>query len=364
MSTAAEKANLARIRDNQRRSRARRKEYLQELEARLRQCELQGIEASSETQLAARRVADENKKLRSLLAQHGVGNEMVETYLQMSSEDLMISAQYGNESPSVQQLEQLLQARKLCCADGSIGPTSTKTMGQTIQSRESSYSGNTVHSVWDPVQPPRSMSVGQTPTSTGKGFSQAQQFMSPRRSSAASRHSSISQNHSTAGTVHTRQQQQQQQQQQQRFNMTPITLPNSQQQNTPSSLSIQSPQIYEFEPQYISNQPYNTLSPQTPQMHSHLQSHTNSNPNSRSSVSSHQMSPQISSTYNTNIPSENNGANLNSCVFATDMITTMAGGDPAVVRAELGCVPGMDCNVDNQLVFHVMDRYTENGVGL
>ncbi|KAF7924469.1 hypothetical protein BELL_0750g00050 [Botrytis elliptica] len=362
MSTAAEKANLARIRDNQRRSRARRKEYLQELEARLRQCELQGIEASSEIQLAARRVADENKKLRSLLAQHGVGNEMVETYLQMSSEDLMISAQYGSESPSVQQLEQLLQARKLCCADGSIGPTSTTTMGQTIQSRESSYSGNTVHSVWDPVQPSRSMSVGQTPTSTGKGFSQAQQFMSPRRSSAASRHSSISQNHSTAGTVHTRQQQQQQQQQ--RFNMTPITLPNSQQQNTPSSLSIQSPQIYEYESQYISNQSYNTLSPQTPQMHSHLQSHTNSNPNSRSSVSSHQMSPPISSTYNTNIPSENNGTNLNSCVFATDMITTMAGGDPAVVRAELGCVPGMDCNVDNQLVFHVMDRYSENGVGL
>ncbi|KAF7947614.1 hypothetical protein EAE96_008696 [Botrytis aclada] len=360
MSTAAEKANLARIRDNQRRSRARRKEYLQELEARLRQCELQGIEASSEIQLAARRVADENKKLRSLLAQHGVGNEMVETYLQMSSEDLMISAQYVNDSPSVQQLEQLLQARKLCCADGSIGPMSATTMGQTIQSRESSYSGNTVHSVWDPVQPSRSMSVGQTPTSTSKGFSQAQEFMSPRRSSAASRHSSISHSHSTAGTVHTRQQQQQQQ----RFNMTPITLPNSQQQNTPSSLSIQSPQIYEFESQYISNQSYNTLSPQTPQMHSHLQSHTNSNPNSRSSVSSHQMSPPISSTYNTNIPSDSNGTNLNSCVFATDMITTMAGGDPAVVRAELGCVPGMDCNVDNQLVFHVMDRYTENGVGL
>ncbi|TGO46383.1 hypothetical protein BOTNAR_0591g00050 [Botryotinia narcissicola] len=344
MSTAAEKANLSRIRDNQRRSRARRKEYLQELEARLRQ---------------SRRVADENKKLRSLLAQHGVGNEMVETFLQMSSEDLMISAQYGSESPSVQQLEQLLQARKLCCADGSIGPTSTITMGQTIQSRESSYSGNTVHSVWEPVQPSRSMSVRQTPTSTGKAFSQAQQFMSPRRSSAASRHSSISQNHSTAGTVHTRQQQQQQQ----RFNMTPISLPNSQQQNTPSSLSIQSPQIYEFESQYISNQSYNTLSPQTPQMHSHLQFHTNSNPNSRSSVSSHQISPPISSTY-TNTPSENNGPNLNSCVFATDMITTMAGGDPAVVRAELGCVPGMDCNVDNQLVFHVMDRYTENGVGL
>ena len=78
-----EKTNLlARIRDNQRRLRARRKEYLQELEARLRQYELQGIEASSEIQLAARRVADENRKLRGLLAQHGVGDDSIEAYLQ------------------------------------------------------------------------------------------------------------------------------------------------------------------------------------------------------------------------------------------------------------------------------------------
>ena len=49
MIMSQEKANLARIRDNQSRSHARYKEYLQELEARLRQCELQGIEASTET---------------------------------------------------------------------------------------------------------------------------------------------------------------------------------------------------------------------------------------------------------------------------------------------------------------------------
>ncbi|KAI8942284.1 hypothetical protein NX059_000363 [Plenodomus lindquistii] len=64
--------NLARIRDNQRRSRARRKEYLHELEAKLRNCEQVGIEASSEIQTAARRVLDENKKLRGLLYERGV----------------------------------------------------------------------------------------------------------------------------------------------------------------------------------------------------------------------------------------------------------------------------------------------------
>lgn len=77
-----EKANLARIRDNQRRSRARRKEYLQELEARLRQIDVKCMEASSEIQLAARRVADQNGKLRELLMQHGVGDDSIEAYLQ------------------------------------------------------------------------------------------------------------------------------------------------------------------------------------------------------------------------------------------------------------------------------------------
>jgi len=55
----------------------------------------------------------------------------------------------------------------------------------------------------------------------------------------------------------------------------------------------------------------------------------------------------------------------NSCVYATDMITTMVGSsDPSSVRADLGCLPGMDCEVDNHLVFSVMDRYTGSGVGL
>ena len=54
------------------RSRARRKEYLQELEAKLRSCEQQGIEASAEIQSAARKVLEENKKLRALLRERGV----------------------------------------------------------------------------------------------------------------------------------------------------------------------------------------------------------------------------------------------------------------------------------------------------
>ncbi|CAD0016985.1 unnamed protein product [Aureobasidium pullulans] len=69
--TPQQKANLARIRDNQRRSRARRKEYLQELETKYRSCEAVGAEASAEIQAAARKVLDENKRLRRLLRQQG-----------------------------------------------------------------------------------------------------------------------------------------------------------------------------------------------------------------------------------------------------------------------------------------------------
>jgi hypothetical protein len=59
------------------RSRARRKEYLQELEAKLRGCEQVGIEASSEIQTAARRVVEENRKLRLLLHDRGVSEAEV-----------------------------------------------------------------------------------------------------------------------------------------------------------------------------------------------------------------------------------------------------------------------------------------------
>lgn len=54
----------ARVRDNQRRSRARRKEYLHELEAKLQECKRLGIQASVDIQTAARVVSMENARLK------------------------------------------------------------------------------------------------------------------------------------------------------------------------------------------------------------------------------------------------------------------------------------------------------------
>ena len=71
----------ARVRDNQRRSRARRKEYTLGLEERLRRFESLGVEVTREVQAAGRKVAAENALLRSLLRHHGVLENEVGEYL-------------------------------------------------------------------------------------------------------------------------------------------------------------------------------------------------------------------------------------------------------------------------------------------
>ncbi|PGH11143.1 hypothetical protein AJ80_07245 [Polytolypa hystricis UAMH7299] len=75
-------ANLARVRENQRRCRARQKEYIQDLERRLQEYERRGVEATIEVQSAARRVVEENAQLRSLLRLRGVTDVEVDGYLQ------------------------------------------------------------------------------------------------------------------------------------------------------------------------------------------------------------------------------------------------------------------------------------------
>ncbi|KAH6659662.1 hypothetical protein BKA67DRAFT_652885 [Truncatella angustata] len=110
---AQDKANLTRIRDNQRRSRARRKEYLQDLEQRLRIYELQGVEASAEIQQAARRVLDENKKLRVLLNEQGVTDSQIESFLQASNTAVSYTPQgpTAAEESVIQALSRLLAPR-------------------------------------------------------------------------------------------------------------------------------------------------------------------------------------------------------------------------------------------------------------
>ncbi|RSL52206.1 hypothetical protein BHE90_016868 [Fusarium euwallaceae] len=113
-----QKANLARIRDNQRRSRARRREYLRELEQRIRVYELQGVEASSEVQQAARRVAEENRQLRGLLNRHGITDDYISSYLHtgcaaaQTDPTPIPNFPSSNPSDAVQSLQQVIAPRR------------------------------------------------------------------------------------------------------------------------------------------------------------------------------------------------------------------------------------------------------------
>jgi hypothetical protein len=83
---------LNRIRNNQRRSRARQKEYIEDLEKRVRAFESLGAQAGVELQATAQKVAIENSLLRALLGQYGVTPVEVETYLNGRCTDSNISS--------------------------------------------------------------------------------------------------------------------------------------------------------------------------------------------------------------------------------------------------------------------------------
>ncbi|KAL8720920.1 MAG: hypothetical protein Q9181_007818, partial [Wetmoreana brouardii] len=61
-----------RIRESQRRARARRKELIDDLKSRIRDYEAQGVMATAQVQEAARKVLLENRRLRALLVEKGV----------------------------------------------------------------------------------------------------------------------------------------------------------------------------------------------------------------------------------------------------------------------------------------------------
>jgi hypothetical protein len=73
-----------RNREIQRRSRARRKDYIEDLEKRVRQYERDGIKVTAEVQAAARKVAEENHLLHSLLAKHGISPAEIKEHLDSS----------------------------------------------------------------------------------------------------------------------------------------------------------------------------------------------------------------------------------------------------------------------------------------
>ncbi|KAI0967072.1 hypothetical protein F4678DRAFT_447322 [Xylaria arbuscula] len=85
-------ADPAQNRENQQRSRARRREYIADLEARVRHFETRDMAATLEMQHAAREVAWGNARLLEMLAARGVERGEVDAYLARCKERERICA--------------------------------------------------------------------------------------------------------------------------------------------------------------------------------------------------------------------------------------------------------------------------------
>lgn len=70
-----------RLTENKRRYRARRKEYVVDLERRLKEAQERGVQATKEVQLAAQQVVQENARLRELLGLAGFSHEDVDAWV-------------------------------------------------------------------------------------------------------------------------------------------------------------------------------------------------------------------------------------------------------------------------------------------
>jgi hypothetical protein len=109
--SAKSSAAAVRIRENQRRSRARRKEYVEGMQRKLQDFESKGVSATLEMQQAARDVAIENSRLKLLLAHNGITVEAVENFLQsFKGQDASEAEQYAAKIATAESIAALGRA--------------------------------------------------------------------------------------------------------------------------------------------------------------------------------------------------------------------------------------------------------------
>lgn len=91
-----------RLRDNKRRHRARRKEYIVELERKASQFQNERVQATIEVQLSARKVVDENRRLRELLHRSGYSDEAINSWVSQPELNTDETNPLGRGSGSIQ----------------------------------------------------------------------------------------------------------------------------------------------------------------------------------------------------------------------------------------------------------------------
>lgn len=367
--TEQQKANLARIRDNQRRSRARRKEYLQELEGKYRSCEAVGAEASAEIQAAARKVLDENKRLRRLLRQQGL------TDLDIDGPDYDENA---SSPTAAEMLGVMLVTRKPCRPSAGGDKTPCKGESSDTESRRQSCASTPAAPPQQqplpqpialaPAPPPLAIAPSpQSQSSPPQHQHQRQQQSMPQQAQhqPAPQHPQQPQQPIHYQSHAIQQQHAQQQQPHQQFYMTPPTQSTA----TPSHVTNAQPPTNTYIHDYpiYAPQPYGFTMPSSQLLDWDM---------TAMSTIPHQQQPYTSppdqayaspiSAYSTNnlqsYPANNSQpTNTSSCFVAADAIRSMHAGAGPEVETALGCRDGVnDCRVDNKVVFDVMDHYASH----
>ncbi|KAG9947113.1 hypothetical protein KCU85_g5962, partial [Aureobasidium melanogenum] len=351
--TPQQKANLARIRDNQRRSRARRKEYLQELETKYRSCEAIGAEASQEIQAAARKVLEENKRLRRLLRNQGFSDADI---------DGPEHDEFASSPSATEMLEVMLVTRKPCrpssgsgCGDSQV--CKTEDDDDDADSRRQSV-------ISAPAAPASCTAKPQQKQLRPLALAPAPAAAAPTPVSRPQSHDPVVHNQQPQHQQHFRQQgqqhmqfqghpQHQQLQPQQQFFMSPASHASA-----PGS----------FVPDYpiYAPQPFGYPVPQS-QLLDWDMAAADSMSQSGSYPSGNQFtSPPPGFPASTSYASPTHSAtaaynaqdNTSSCFTAAGAIRGLHPEAGDEVESALGCRPGgNDCRVDNAMVFDLMDRY-------
>lgn len=116
---------LARVRENQRKSRARKQEYVKELEQRLAVCKEQAHQKDIEHRLAMQKADAENRHLKALLGSLGVSTSSVQQYLQEA--EAKTSNHQKVAIPAIQRVEGAkalsLAHRETPSSEPSFGPS-------------------------------------------------------------------------------------------------------------------------------------------------------------------------------------------------------------------------------------------------
>ncbi|CAG8093153.1 unnamed protein product [Penicillium salamii] len=129
---------LARVRNNQRNSRARKQEYVKELEQRLSACEEKAQQQDISHRLAAQKVEAENRHLKDLLGRLGVSAGSIEQYLQQANTDMkgkiaIPAIQRSNKAPHP---ELTVTKRVAECADTEPPATDITESTQNLKPEE------------------------------------------------------------------------------------------------------------------------------------------------------------------------------------------------------------------------------------